>query len=456
MNRRDFIKLSLALSSLVLAPKYTYATTLDLSQIQFTSNNNQTQTLIIYLYGGASQLAGNLSNIEEIKTLSQNSYDNYFRGITTTPKGFWQEAGGSAMESLIDSGDMTIFRSCYSAVREANGNKAHGECTAQNQMGTFDSNAGGMLANLAKTLQYNNIVNAQTLMPFVTMEGDSHFYTEGATPLDGYLKPVGIDESFNNPYKREELRRWFYYTEAERDSAPDNYWKEDAQGGFDPAITQAMDILAQQNNSASSIKDSFDKRATRSTFIENIKQSSTPDLGEDTYPEDNRFAQKIEAAMKLLIHNPDTKVVTMSTGGLGGWDDHNEARDYVSRMESLFISLKSAMAHLKAENKEDKINIMVFGEFGRNVNLNSANGWDHGNLQNVYVLGGKGYFNHKGVVGETIVENTGQINRLYLKPKNNTYWFEPFSIAATLYKIYGIDNPEIMTDGYGEITPLFT
>ena len=456
MHRRDFIKLSMALGSMALMPKYTYATTLDLSQIQFTSNNNQAQTLIIYLYGGASQLAGNLSNIEEIKTLSQSNYDNYFRGITPTAKGFWQEAGGTAMESLIDSGDMTVFRSCYSAVREANGNKAHGKCTAQNQMGTFDSNAGGILANLAKILQHNNIVNAQTLMPFVTMEGDSRFYAEDATPLDGYLKPVGIDESFDNPYKREEIRRWFYYTEAERDSAPDDYWKEDALGGFDPALTQAMDTLAQQNNSAGSIKDSFNKRSVRSTFIESIKQSTTPDLGADAYPEDNRFAQKIEAAMKLLIHNPDTKVVTIGTGGLGGWDDHNEARDYVSRMESLFISLKSAMAHLKIANKEDKINIMVFGEFGRNVNLNSANGWDHGNLQNVYVLGGKGYFNHKGVVGETIVENTGQINRLYLKPKNNTYWFEPFSIAATLYKIYGIDNPEIMTDGYGEITPLFT
>jgi uncharacterized protein (DUF1501 family) len=99
---------------------------------------------------------------------------------------------------------------------------------------------------------------------------------------------------------------------------------------------------------------------------------------------------------------------------------------------------------------------MVFGEFGRNVNLNSANGWDHGNLQNFYVLGGKGYFNHKGVVGETIVENTGQINRLYLKPKSGTYQFEPMSIAATLYKIYGIENPETLTDQYEAIAPLFT
>jgi len=98
---------------------------------------------------------------------------------------------------------------------------------------------------------------------------------------------------------------------------------------------------------------------------------------------------------------------------------------------------------------------MVFSEFGRNVNLNSAKGWDHGNLQNLYVLGGKGYFNHKGVVGETVLGETGSINRLYLKPKKGSYQFEPLSIASTLYKIYGIENPEILTNGNAPINPLF-
>jgi len=60
------------------------------------------------------------------------------------------------------------------------------------------------------------------------------------------------------------------------------------------------------------------------------------------------------------------------------------------------------------------------------------------------------------VVGETVLENTGQINRLYLKPKSGTYTFEPLSIAATLYKIYGIENPEILTNGNKEIDQLFT
>jgi len=453
MERRKFIKLSLAAGAAILLPDFSYAANLDVSKINFSSGDyttNNAQTIMIFMYGGASQLAGNISNIEEIESKSQSSYD-YFRGVTKTVNGCWQEAGGIDMETLMGNGDMTLFRCCYSAVREAAGNKAHGECTVQNQKGSFDEDGGGILANLAQVLKANGVVNENTLMPFVTMEGESSFYVEGSDPLPGYLKPVGINENFDNPYKRN-VRRWTYYTDAERDT--ENYNQSDENGGFDPALSGKMDTLAQKNNRAGKIKDAFGRRGQLSTFLDSIADSVTPDLGDDAYP-DNSFSDKIEAAVKLLVKNPDTKVVTIGTGGLGGWDDHNEARDYVTRTERLFGALKSAMAHLKAEGKEQNVNIMVFGEFGRNVNLNSANGWDHGNLQNFYVLGGKGYFNHKGVVGETIVDDAGSINRLYLKPKSGTYQFEPLSIAATLYKIYGIDNPEILTNNNKEIEQLF-
>ncbi len=450
MERRKFIKLSLATSAAMLLPSFTYAANLDVSQINFSSDTyttNNAQTIMIFMYGGASQLAGNITNIDEIDSKSQSSYD-YFRGVTPTARGCWQEAGGLDMETMMDNGDMTLFRSCYSAVREEAGNKAHGECTVQNQKGSFDEDGGGMLANLAQILKANGVVDENTLMPFVTMEGESNFYVEGSEPLSGYLKPVGVNENFDNPYTRN-VRTSRNYTQTER--GIDNYNRSDEEGGFDPALSAKMDTLAQNSNEDGKMKDAFGRRADLSDFIESISDSVTPDLGIDAYP-DNGFSPKIEAAVKLLVNNPDTKVITMGTGGLGGWDDHNDARDYVVRMERLFGALKSAMAHLKAEGKAETVNIMVFGEFGRNVNLNSANGWDHGNLQNYYVLGGKNYFTHRGVVGETIVEDTGSINRLYLKPKSGTEQFEPLSIAATLYKIYGIQNPEILTNNNEAVT----
>ena len=157
-----------------------------------------------------------------------------------------------------------------------------------------------------------------------------------------------------------------------------------------------------------------------------------------------------------MDYNADSQVISLSTSGLGGWDDHNDARNYLSRMEQLFRALKSAMAHIRAVNKRQQINIMIMGDFGRGVNLNSANGWDHGNLQTAYVLGGTRYFNTPGIVGETEVVDLGSVNRLYLRPVTNSYWFEPLSIASTIYSIYGITNPEVLTNGLPVITPLFS
>ena len=454
MKRRDFIKLSMVASTAALMPSFGLAKDLDLSTINFSSainSNNKAQTIMIFLYGGASQLGGNLTNIDEIKNASQSNYDSYFRGITPTVNNCWQEAGGTHMETLLANGDMTLFRCCYSKVREEENNKAHGECTIQNQKGSFDEDSAGMIANLAQILEANGIVNKNSIMPFVTLEGESAFYVEGKNPLNGYLKPVGISKDLGNPYSRSE-RSYPYYTSKERDIK--DY--SDKEKGFDASFYKTMDKVAQKNNGVGKIKNAFSKRASLGTFIDGISSSMTPSLGADAYPEKNDFASNMETAIKILVKNKDTKVITIGAGGLGGWDDHNEARDYVSKTENLFKVLKSAMAHIKAEEKEENINIMIFGEFGRNVNLNSALGWDHGNLQNFYVLGGKGYFNHKGVVGETVVDNTGSINRLYLKPKTGTYQFEPLSIAATLYKIYGIENPETLTGNNAPISQLFS
>jgi len=448
------MKLSLVGGSAVLMPTFGYGTTFDMEDIKFSSSiyeSNQAQTIIIYLYGGASQLGGNISNIEEIEAHSQSTY-RYFgeNGMIKTTHNCWQQAGGDHMEVLMEHKDMTLYRCCYSQVREDASNKAHGVCTEQNQKGSFDTVGGGVVANIAAILHAKGVVNEDTLMPFVTMEGESTFYQEGNIPLPGYLKPIGINENFENPYERDRwsVRRWYYYTEQEREH--DHYWDTDEKGGFDPALTSEMDRVAQNHNASGKIKEALSKRADLAAFIKSIEDTETPELNEDAYP-NHDFADKIEAAIKLLDKNPDTKIITLGTGGLGGWDDHNDARDYVSRKEVLFRSLRSAMAHLKAIEKEDRINIMVFGEFGRNVNLNAANGWDHGNLQNYYVLGGKGYFTHRDVVGETVVDVTGSLNRLWLKPKSGTYWFEPMSIAATLYKIYGIENPEVLTGGYGAV-----
>ncbi len=449
MKRRDFIKLSFVTGSAVLMPSFSYGANLNLNDITFsttTYQDNAAQTIIVFMYGGASQLSGNISNLEEINQHSQHNY-SYFSGTratTATTHNCWKAAGGDHMEDLIAAGDMTLYRCCYSQEREDANNKSHGLCTNQNQRGTYDIDGGGIVANIATILRAKGMINENTLMPFVTMEGESTFYTEGNIPLASYLKPVGVDERFNNPYSRS-VNPWLFCTDEERQ----NNNCTDSNSDYIPKLTTDMDILSQSYNQNRKIKNAFTKRGELSSFIEDNLKSKLDAQGNIITPVEyptNNFSNKLKAAITLLDANPDTKIVTLGTGGLGGWDDHNDANRYVKRMDDLFGSLKAAVAHLKAINKDDTINIMVFGEFGRNVNLNASNGWDHGNLQNFYVLGGKGYFTHRGIVGETVVDNAGY-NRIWLKPKSGTYWFEPLSIASTLYSIYGIENPNILTGG---------
>ncbi|THB79944.1 MAG: DUF1501 domain-containing protein [Desulfobacteraceae bacterium] len=389
---------------------------------------NQPQTIMIFLYGGASELGGNFTNYNQFKNLSQSSYEAHFRSgnLVATPNGFWERAGGTTMESLLSAGDLSVFRTCFSQVRWDNGNRSHGSCVAQNQRGSFNEDAAGIFANLGRILKQNHIINTNTRLPFLTMEGESGFFAGGDFARDPLVEPISMSENVgDNPFRRY----------SERD------------------YSDEMDALAQHYNPEGQIKDAFEQRMEMEEFINTIDDLPDPELGTNNY-ENNSFARKLKTAIKVMDYNPDTRVISLGTSGLGGWDDHNDAEEYMDRMEGLFLALKSGMAHIRSLGKRGKINIIVMGEFGRGVNLNSANGWDHGNLQTVFVLGGTDYFSTPGIVGETVVENTGSVNRLFLRPKSASYWFEPLSVASTIYSIYGVTNPQVLTDGNPVISPL--
>lgn len=444
MNRRNFLKTTSVVTAGLLLPKISLAAPIDFNRVEFDAtvyNSNNAQTIMVFLYGGPSELGGNLTNIEAIKMNSNSDYDNYFRGLTPTVNGFWQEAGGMIMDELLASEDMNIFRTCYSQLRDEEGNRSHGRCVSQNQRGVInDDDTAGIFSVIGNALFQNGVIDESTKLPFLTMEGESTFFSAPDFSLKSFLKPTALSSNLSNPYERRYEDQWFYYTRDEREV--DGY--RDGRAALDIA----MDSLAQKSNKAGKIKENFDKRVELDNFITYMKDAPIP-IGIE-YP-DNSFAENLQTAVKIMVSNPDTKVISLGSDGLGGWDDHNEARDYPVRMENLFSAIKAAVDHIKAEGRDGNINIMVWGDFGRNVNLNSALGWDHGNLQNLYMFGGKNYFNRVGIVGETDLGEVGSINRMYLKPKNGSYWFEPASVAATLYKIYGITNPEYLTGGHGAI-----
>jgi len=450
VNRRDFLKGLGAMGISSVLPFSLQSADLDYEDIQFNESvytNNNAQTIIVYLYGGPSELAGNMTNIAQISDLSQNPYpiDNETY-IKLTSDTFWGNAGGYAMQRMLDSGDMNIFRTCYRTVDDS---KAHGICTSQAQRGKNSEGGAGIVANLASILYHKGAVTEPLgdddigkSIPFVTMEGESTFFTEEDLNLNAFLKPVAFGSGSDNPYRRGGSLTWYNEHILNQDT--------------NATMGSHFDTLSARYNPIGKIKESFDRRILLEEFTDEINEIDLPEG--ITYPTNNVFADRLKTAMNLVIHNQYTKVVSMGSPGLGGWDDHSNAiSSYTERMTDLMEAIEAAIAHMNAVEKSN-INIVVFGEFGRNVNYNNSLGWDHGNNQNVYWFGGRDYMNHLGIVGETEVIGSG--SRIYNRPKNfeaadESYHFQAFSIAASIYKMYGIENPEILTQGNSVIRDLF-
>ncbi len=139
--------------------------------------------------------------------------------------------------------------------------------------------------------------------------------------------------------------------------------------------------------------------------------------------------------------------ISLGSGGLGGWDDHDSATgSYTQRLRELMSALEVAAKHFDAVGKNNVI-INVFGDFGRNANLNNSLGWDHGNNQNLYTASGNGVAGRKlgKIVGRTTLQGKADQNRLFTTPAADSYQFEPFSIASTMYKYFGVQNPEVLS-----------
>ena len=93
MNKRNFLKSVAALGGSALLPSsinplsmYKAASAaVDYSSATVVAPAVMPQVINIFLYGGPSELSGNLSNIVDINNNSQNPYDanGVFPGITT-------------------------------------------------------------------------------------------------------------------------------------------------------------------------------------------------------------------------------------------------------------------------------------------------------------------------------------------------------------------------------------
>jgi len=436
ITRRGFLKGAGALGLGALLPNTVHAAPIDPSTVRFSQaalEQNNAQTIILYLHGGASELAGNLSNFDEINQYSQNPYPT--RYVTRTKNNFWEEAGGEIMERMLANGDMNIYRTCY---RSVDGSRDHGTCSAQAQCGRLDMTV-GLATTLSSVLAHNNAItfdenDIKTLLPFVTLDSNTKLYLDDGVDLSERYKPVMLNAA-KNPYTRYGRTEGSILNHQTGETASDY-----------------LDALAQRLNPEGIFKSFLTKRKILDTYIQHIQSIETPQGIE--YP-NTSFGRLMKDAVTIMLDNPNTKLLNLGTAGLGGWDDHSNAiGNYSRRMHGLMESIEIALEHIKSMGRTN-INIVVFSEFGRNTNYNDAQGWDHGNNQNVYWFGGWDYFARQGIVGETELTSTTK-GRLFTRPTEDSPHFQVFSIAATLYKLYGIENPEDLTDGNMPISGIFS
>ena len=160
ITRRQFLKsaglLGLALSlPIPFAKRELQAALLD--NINYKTPSIQPQVIHIFLYGGPSELAGNLTNIAQINANSQNPYpssidpENVDNDITTN--NFWGTAGGDIMETLLADKSMSVYRTIN---RVKDDSKAHSRSVTQNLVGSIDLFNPGIATTLAAILEIYN------------------------------------------------------------------------------------------------------------------------------------------------------------------------------------------------------------------------------------------------------------------------------------------------------------
>jgi len=523
MNRRLFLKALATVTGGAILPQTVSLSSLSSmykqanAAINYTSVNLNApsvmpQVINIFLYGGPSELAGNLSNIADIEQNSQSKYTGFFPGILTpqgqpsdpdnnparldgsvTPGGFWGSnlsgtgtdnglgAGGDDMQFLVDQGHMSVYRTM---MKRKNTSQSHRESILMSQKGSLDIDfAAGFGFKLAALISENRALYEGTtaladgtgapisdveklVMPFVSvLDGDTRIFDKDSkvtVPL--LFNGISANSDLDNPFSRPTSSDGRVADPTEDAMFEAMAQKTISQSTKDYSeVIEAFKLRQELADAMGTFDGAFD---TGGAGLNLPLLTDTDDIAANggnalVYP-NTSIGRSLRAAVTLAVENPGTLFTTVG-GAFGGWDDHNNGVDrYPRRMREVFEALRVAMMHIKYTNNAatpinglsrptDNIIINVFGDFGRRVNLNTSLGWNHGNNQNFYTLGGArpglrtdtGGFGPQGglgkIVGKTVRTGNAGEDRQFTEPATNSYEFEPMSVAANIYKYFGVD-----------------
>jgi len=104
-----------------------------------------------------------------------------------------------------------------------------------------------------------------------------------------------------------------------------------------------------------------------------------------TYPA-SRLAQDFRTVARLIAGGMETRVYYVNHGG---YDTHvNQKQAHHRLLKEWSDALAAFMADMRRQGNEQRVTVMVFGEFGRRVAENSGGGTDHGTAAPLFIAGG--------------------------------------------------------------------
>lgn len=127
-------------------------------------------------------------------------------------------------------------------------------------------------------------------------------------------------------------------------------------------------------------------------YTEQIEKAAAKGKSLVQYPDNNNLAQELKIVAKLISGGLNSKIYVLS---LGGFDTHayQVSKNNPSEgMHALFLKQFSDavgcfIKDLKALNYFNKVCVMSYSEFGRQIKSNSAFGSDHGDATSIYLFG---------------------------------------------------------------------
>ncbi|MGA0332598.1 MAG: DUF1501 domain-containing protein [Kiritimatiellia bacterium] len=108
----------------------------------------------------------------------------------------------------------------------------------------------------------------------------------------------------------------------------------------------------------------------------------------------SQLANDLSLVARLIGGGMSTRIYYLSQGG---FDTHaNQLYSHARLLRDLGDAQKAFWDEMKRQGNQERVQMMVFSEFGRRVSENGSNGTDHGAGAPVFVLGGR---QKGGVVG---------------------------------------------------------